>query len=68
MKEEAIRMLQAREAEIMKPVNDRVTNTITDVGKERGVSLVLNSHHIMWGGRNLTDDVMKKLVNGPAKS
>jgi len=53
---------QEKQVEVMKPVNDKVTEAITSVAKEKGLSLVLNSHHIMWGGRNLTDDVIKKLI------
>lgn len=62
MRQEMVKVFQEKQAEVMKPVNDRVTTAITDVAKEKGLSLVLNSHHIMWGGRNLTDDVIKKLI------
>lgn len=61
-RQDAYRALQEKQEEAMKPVNDKVTKAITDVAKEQGLSLVLDSHHIMWGGRNLTDDVIKKLI------
>jgi len=53
------------QAELLMPVNERVNGAISEVAKEKGLSLVLNSSHIMWGGRNLTDDVVKKLVDQP---
>lgn len=62
LRQDTMRAYQEKTVEAMKPVNDKVTTAITDVAKEKGLSLVLNSHHIMWGGRNLTDDVIKKLV------
>lgn len=62
VRQDMVRAFQEKQVEVMKPVNDKVTAAITDVAKEKGLSLVLNSHHIMWGGRNLTDDVIKKLV------
>jgi len=62
MRVEMARQFQEMQAEIFKPVNDKVNMAITEVAKEKGLSLVLESHHIMWGGRNLTDDVIKKLL------
>lgn len=67
MRQDMVRLFQERQNELMKPINDRVTEAITEVAKGKGLSLVLNSHHIMWGGRNLTDDVVKKLIQ-PTKS
>jgi outer membrane protein len=61
-RQDMARAFQEKQVEVMKPVNDKVTAAITDVAKEKGLSLVLNSHHVMWGGRNLTDDVIKKLI------
>lgn len=62
VRQEMAKAFQEKQVEVMKPVNDKVTEAITSVAKEKGLSLVLNSHHIMWGGRNLTDDVIKKLI------
>lgn len=67
MRQDMVKLFQEKQAELMKPVNDHVTEAITEVAKEKGLSLVLNSHHIMWGGRNLTDEVIKKLIQ-PTKS
>ncbi|MBM3462793.1 MAG: OmpH family outer membrane protein [Armatimonadetes bacterium] len=69
LQQELMQAFQVKQAEEFKPVNDKVNEAITAVAKEKGLSLVLNNTHVMWGGRNLTDDVIKKLVNNPpAKS
>lgn len=62
VRQDMVRAFQEKQVEVMKPIDEKVKSAITDVAKEKGLSLVLNSHHIMWGGRNLTDDVIKKLV------
>ncbi len=63
MRQAMVVAFQQREAALMKPVEERVKQVITQVARQKGLSLVLNSRHIMWGGQNLTDDVIKKLVD-----
>jgi len=64
LRSDMVRLLEDKQVTLLKPVNDKINLTITEVAKEKGLSLVLDSHHVMWGGRNLTDDVIKKLVKG----
>lgn len=59
---EMVRLFEEEKRKAFETVNAKVSEAITSVAKEKGLSLVLNSQHIMWGGRNLTDDVIKKLI------
>ena len=61
------RAMMERQAEVLKPVNDKVNDAINQVAKDKGVMLVLNNSHVLWGGRNLTDDVVKRIVDKPAE-
>jgi outer membrane protein len=58
--------MMARQVEYFKPVKERVDEVIREVAKEKGLALVLSNVHVLWGGRNLTDDVVKKLVDRSA--
>ena len=62
LRAEMIRMCEEEKKKAEESVGTKVSDAITAVAKEKGLSLVLNSHHILWGGRNLTDDVIKKLI------
>lgn len=61
-RQETFRAYKEKEEEVTKALTDKVTAAIKDIAKERGLSLVLDSRHVMWGGRNLTDEVIKKLI------
>lgn len=67
LRTEMMRDFNEKKLELLNPVNEKVNEAIGTVAKEKGLSLVLNNTHVMWGGRNLTDDVIKKLVDRPAK-
>lgn len=52
----------------MGPLFKAVTDSVADVAKEENLSLVLNTEHVMHGGRNLTeavvDSFLKKVGSG----
>jgi outer membrane protein len=43
------------------PVLNKVTKTVENVAKEKSLTLVLDKQYVMYGGRNLTEDVAEKL-------
>jgi outer membrane protein len=46
---------------LYKPLVDKVTKTVEKVGKEKELNLVLDKQYVMFGGRNVTDEVVSKL-------
>lgn len=54
--------LQQKEADIVKPIMERVKASIQKIGKAKGFQYVLNSEGLLLtDGPNLTDDVKKDL-------
>ena len=64
--------LQALQEQKMGPLIKAVTDSVADVAKEEKLSLVLDTQHVMHGGRNLTEQVvdsfLKKIDGGGAPS
>lgn len=62
--------LQALQEQKMGPLIKAVTDSVADVAKEEKLSLVLDTQHVMHGGRNLTEQVvdsfLKKVDGGGA--
>ena len=61
-RENAQKELQAKEADIMKPLYEKVKASIAKVGKAKGYQYILNSEGLLLAdGPNLTADVKKDL-------
>lgn len=54
------------------PLLKAVTDSVEEVAKKEGLSLVLDTQHVMYGGRNLTENVvdtfLKKVGADPANA
>lgn len=55
--------LHAKGDELSKKLTDTVLAAITDVAKQKAYTVVLDKQAVLYGGIDLTDDVMKKLNN-----
>lgn len=61
-RDNAQKELQQKEADIMKPIMEKVKTSISKVGKAKGFQYVLNSEGLLLAdGPNLTADVKKDL-------
>ena len=56
------RLAQKRQ-ELLKPILDKVLAAIQDVAKAKGLSTVLEKREVVWGGVDITQDVLTK-ING----
>lgn len=54
--------LQALQEQKMGPLIKAVTDSVADVAKEEKLSLVLDTQHVMHGGRNLTEQVVDSFL------
>lgn len=54
--------LQALEEQKMTPLVKAVTDSVEEVAKAEGLSLVVDTQHVMYGGRNLTENVVEKFL------
>jgi Skp family chaperone for outer membrane proteins len=50
-----------KKEDLYKPLVAQVTKTVEIVGKEKELNLVLDKQYVMFGGRNVTDEVVGKL-------
>ena len=53
--------LAVREQQLVKPIYDQVDAAIKTVADAKGIAVVFNSNQIVYGGTDITDDVIKKL-------
>lgn len=54
--------LESLQQQKMAPLMKAVTDSVEEVAKEEGLALVLDSQHVMYGGRNLTELVVDKFL------
>lgn len=54
--------LQAMQEQKMGPLIKAVTDSVADVAKQENLSLVLDTEHVMYGGRNLTEQVVDNFL------
>ena len=63
--------LQSIQEQKFSPLLKAVTDSVEEVAKKEGLSLVLDTQHVMYGGRNLTENVvdtfLKKVGADPTK-
>lgn len=52
---------QAERAKVLQPLVDQTDKAISDVAKHRGLLLVINSENRVYGGTDVTADVLKAL-------
>lgn len=54
--------LQSLQQQKMAPLMKAVTDSVEKVAKQEGLSLVLDTQHVMYGGRNLTELVVDSFL------
>lgn len=54
--------LAALQEQKMTPLIKAVTDSVEDVAKAEGLSLVVDTQHVMFGGRNLTENVVERFL------
>ena len=62
--------LESLQQQKLTPLLKAVNDSVEEVAKQEGLSLVLDTQHVMYGGRNLTelvvDTFLKKISEGGA--
>lgn len=53
--------LAQKEREVMAPVLDKVTAAIKKVADSKGLTIVVDKQTVLYGGVDITDDVIKNL-------
>ena len=53
--------LDDKKKEIIKPVEDNINKVAGEVAKEKGLIIVLDDVNVLYGGSDITDDVITKL-------
>jgi len=54
--------LEHKEQEVLGPVVESVKAAIADVAKAKGLAVVLEKKHVIYGGYDITADVIKKIT------
>ena len=55
--------LEALQEQIMTPLFQKVTNAVNDVAKAQNISLVIDKPNVMYGGRNITEQVVETFLS-----
>lgn len=53
--------LANKEKELISPIFEKVQATIKTVAEAKGLSVVLDKNNVVYGGQDITEDVVKKL-------
>ena len=54
--------LTLKQQELITPIFDKVTAAIKAVADAKGLAVVLDKNNVVYGGQDITDDVMKKIT------
>ena len=54
--------LQLKQQELMVPIFNKVDAAIKDVSDSKGLAIVIDKGGVVYGGQDITDDVLKKLT------
>ena len=59
--QQTMERLQHQNADLMEPVNKQIEDAVKAVADAKGLSVVLNKDTVVYGGTDITQDVIKKL-------
>jgi len=54
-------LLQKKEGDLLTKMQERILKIVTQVAENKGMVMVVDRQAILYGGQDLTDDVVKKL-------
>ncbi|VBB09368.1 chaperone protein skp [Lucifera butyrica] len=54
--------LQQKRMELLGAINDKVDAAIKEVADAKGLTIVIDKSQVVYGGQDITDDVMKKIT------
>ncbi|NPV54403.1 MAG: OmpH family outer membrane protein [Firmicutes bacterium] len=67
MRDEYQAKLDKRKSEVLGPLEKKVNQAIQDAARASGISVVLSNQAVIYGGKDLTDDVVKRLGGSNSK-
>ena len=59
---QTMQRLQLKEQELLAPIHDKIDAAIKSVADAKGVAVVFDVNNVVYGGQDLTADVVKKLT------
>ena len=59
--QQTMERLQQHNADLMEPVNKQIEEAVKSIADAKGLSVVLNKDTVVYGGTDITQDVVKKL-------
>lgn len=54
--------LNLKQQELIAPIHDKVSAAIKAVADAKGIAVVLDTGNVVYGGQDLTDEVLKKIT------
>ena len=59
--QQTMQRLQQQQNDMMEPVRQKIEAAVKEVADAKGITVVLNKEAVVYGGTDLTQDVIKKL-------
>ena len=56
--------VQAKERELLEPISKKIEAAIEKIAKKKGLSVVVEKNSVVFGGVDITDEVVKNLQSG----
>ncbi|SDD81916.1 OmpH family outer membrane protein [Sporomusa acidovorans] len=60
--QQTMQRLELKRQELFAPIQDKVDAAIKSVADAKGISVVFDTSNVVYGGQDLTDEVLKKLT------
>lgn len=60
--------LEAKRGAIMTPLLKRINDSVESTAKQKNLVLVLDKQYVMYGGKNITEDVVKEIQSSNPKT
>ena len=54
--------LQNKEKELIEPIRTKIEEAIKSIADAKGLSVVLDKSNVVYGGQDITADVVKKIT------
>ena len=60
--QQANQLLEQRKAQIIAAINNNILAAIKDVANDKGITTVIDSKNVLYGGYDITSDVWQKIT------
>ncbi|MBU2702128.1 outer membrane protein [Sporomusaceae bacterium BoRhaA] len=54
--------IEQKKQELLGPINDKVMAAVKSIAEAKGLAIIVDKNSVIYGGQDITDDVMKMII------